>query len=315
MTPLDPSLWVEKYRPSSWETVVLEPSHRDLFDALHAAHECPSLLAYGPPGTGKTTTLLQWIEHFQPGSYPRQVLILNASADRSVATLRERVLPFVQSASWSFASPPWWKFVVLDEADSLPPDSQQLIAQWIRDLRPTRNRFLLMCNYLDRLDSRLVHSLVCLRFRQLPSDQIDALLQRVARTEHLAWSDSDLRAVRRQFQPDVRRMITCLQTHAWSSTWTFVRPTEWDAWHAAFVSASSPERDLLLRDACASRGLSLRQWMSQYLSFWVRYHPSSLTPAHLELFQRLASWTPDSEEIARHYVLSQWEALSSARPL
>ena len=57
--------WIEKYRPTQFEDIVLEPINRTLFENILEKNYIPNLLFYGPPGTGKTTTIINLINQYQ----------------------------------------------------------------------------------------------------------------------------------------------------------------------------------------------------------------------------------------------------------
>ena len=57
--------WVEKYRPTHFDNIVLDPINRRLFEKIIQKNQFPNLLFYGPPGTGKTTTIINLIQQYQ----------------------------------------------------------------------------------------------------------------------------------------------------------------------------------------------------------------------------------------------------------
>lgn len=91
--------WVEKYRPESVEDV----SHQeDVVRALKKSIEIgsvPHLLFHGPPGTGKTTTILAMARAlYGPELYRSRILELNASDERGIKVVREKIKSFAQAA-------------------------------------------------------------------------------------------------------------------------------------------------------------------------------------------------------------------------
>ncbi|PVU99238.1 hypothetical protein BB559_000904 [Furculomyces boomerangus] len=120
--------WVEKYRPKKISDVV---SQAEVVNVLHKSVETkglPHLLFYGPPGTGKTSTILAFSrELFGPELVKSRVLELNASDERGIQVIRNKVKNFAQSVSNAtvpgYPCPPF-KIVVLDEADSMTADAQ-----------------------------------------------------------------------------------------------------------------------------------------------------------------------------------------------
>lgn len=91
--------WVEKYRPQR----VDEVAHQDeAIRTLRTAIEqgsIPHLLFYGPPGTGKTTTVLALARAlYGPDLYKSRMLELNASDERGISVVREKIKNFAQQA-------------------------------------------------------------------------------------------------------------------------------------------------------------------------------------------------------------------------
>ena len=89
--------WVEKYRPNALDELI---SHEDIINTIRTFIEkdkLPHLLFYGPPGTGKTSTILACAkEIYPPKLFNSMVLELNASDDRGIAVVREKVKKFAQ---------------------------------------------------------------------------------------------------------------------------------------------------------------------------------------------------------------------------
>lgn len=126
--------WVEKYRPKSLEDVRSQDHVVQTLNRMVHASNLPHLLLYGPPGTGKTSTILALCrELFGPELFHSRVLELNASDERGLSVIRERVKQFAAlhlvSAPASkeyrdrYPCPPF-KVIILDEADSLTQDAQ-----------------------------------------------------------------------------------------------------------------------------------------------------------------------------------------------
>ena len=65
MTDKDNRPWVEKYRPTQFDDIVLDPLNRKLLENIVSQNNFPNLLFYGPPGTGKTTTIINLIDKYQ----------------------------------------------------------------------------------------------------------------------------------------------------------------------------------------------------------------------------------------------------------
>ena len=117
--------WVEKYRPTNFDNIVLDPANRTLFNNIISNEYFPNVLFYGPPGTGKTTTIINLIREFQIKCNQRQqgtVLHLNASDERGIDIIRNQIQQFVKSNNMFESG---LKYVILDEVDYMTKNAQQ----------------------------------------------------------------------------------------------------------------------------------------------------------------------------------------------
>ena len=141
--------WVEKYRPNKIEEI----SHQtEVVSALHksvASGKVPHMLMYGPPGTGKTSTILALAkELYGPVYYRNRILELNASDDRGIAVVREKIKKFAQKkivkipSSENYPCPPI-QIIILDEADSMTVDAQAALRRTI-EVYSTHTRFCII---------------------------------------------------------------------------------------------------------------------------------------------------------------------------
>ena len=142
--------WVEKYRPRGLADVA---SQEDIVRALANAvrsGNVPHMLFYGPPGTGKTSTVLAMARDlYGPELMKSRVMELNASDERGIAVIREKVKTFAQSSVGASVGVAPFKLIVLDEADSLTPDAQAALRRTMETYSKV-TRFAILCNYVSR---------------------------------------------------------------------------------------------------------------------------------------------------------------------
>ena len=125
---------------------------------LTPRQQLPHMLFYGPPGTGKTSTILALARQlFGPENFKSRVLELNASDERGINIVREKVKNFarqtpraqaVTSDGKTYPCPPY-KIIILDEADSMTQDAQGALRR-IMETHARITRFCLVCNYVTR---------------------------------------------------------------------------------------------------------------------------------------------------------------------
>ena len=206
------SPWVEKYRPTSFEDIVLEPINRTLLKNIIKTNNFPNLLFYGPPGTGKTTTIINLINEYQDKYNQKSKglkIHLNASDDRGIDIIRNQINQFVNTKTIFGEG---MKFVILDEVDYMTKNAQQalryLIQQYSKDIR-----FCLICNYISRIDVSLQNEFVRLRFCQLPKKDIYSFLNKIIKEEKINVKKEQIYAIQEYFKSDIRSMINYIQSN------------------------------------------------------------------------------------------------------
>ena len=209
---MEHSPWVEKYRPTEFNDIVLDATNKKILTNIVEKQYFPNLLFYGPPGTGKTTTIINLIKLYQTKySSTRKgfTIHLNASDDRGIDIIRNQISQFVKTKSL-FGS--GMKFVILDEVDYMTKNAQQALRSLIQQYS-TNVRFCLICNYISRIDTALQNEFVRLRFCQLPKDKIFNFLNQIQKKEELNIDKETLLAIQYMFKSDIRSMINFLQSN------------------------------------------------------------------------------------------------------
>jgi DNA polymerase III delta prime subunit len=202
--------WVEKYRPSQFDEIVLSPENALFFEQVLKKRYVPNMLFYGPPGTGKTTTVMNLVRAYQePVAEERKGLMiqLNASDDRGVDVIRAQINTFVASMS---VFGPGVKFVILDEVDYMTKQAQQALTYVLTD-HPPHVRFILICNYVSKVDETLQSLFVRIHFNHLPKAKVVGFLRSIVEKEGMTTSERDLERIQQYYGSDLRGMINYLQ--------------------------------------------------------------------------------------------------------
>ena len=172
----------------------------------------PNLILSGPPGTGKTTSVLALAPQQQGDAYNEGVLELNASDDRGIDVVRNRIKAFAQK---KVTLPPGkHKVVVLDEADSMTEGAQQAMRRTM-EIYSSTTRFALACNMSDKIIEPIQSRCAVLRFSKLTDEQVLKRLQEVLQAEEAPHNDAGLEALIFSAEGDMRQALNNAQaTHS-----------------------------------------------------------------------------------------------------
>jgi replication factor C subunit 2/4 len=176
--------WVEKYRPDKVDDVAHQDEVISTLKTSIKEGSLPHLMFHGPPGTGKTTTILAVARAlYGPELYKQRILELNASDERGIQVIREKVKTFAQGAVGERKTAgypcPRFKIIILDEADTMTPDAQSALRR-IMELYSKVTRFCLICNYVTRIIEPLASRCAKFRFRPLPVSSMVSRMTQIA---------------------------------------------------------------------------------------------------------------------------------------
>ncbi|KAF8911144.1 P-loop containing nucleoside triphosphate hydrolase protein [Gymnopilus junonius] len=219
---IEPALqpWVEKYRPKTIDDVSAQEHTVAVLQKTLTSTNLPHMLFYGPPGTGKTSTILALSRQlFGPDNFRNRVLELNASDERGIAIVREKIKNFarqtpraqaVASDGKTYPCPPY-KIIILDEADSMTQDAQGALRR-IMETYARITRFCLVCNYVTRIIEPLASRCSKFRFTPLDNDSAALRLSHIAHEERIVIDKPIIDALISTSHGDLRRAITYLQS-------------------------------------------------------------------------------------------------------
>ncbi|WYZ34767.1 hypothetical protein EsH8_I_001043 [Colletotrichum jinshuiense] len=213
--------WVEKYRPKTLSDVTAQDHTVTVLQRTLQASNLPHMLFYGPPGTGKTSTVLALAkELYGPEMIKSRVLELNASDERGISIVREKVKDFARmqltnpTAEYKKRYPcPPFKIIILDEADSMTQDAQSALRRTMETYSKI-TRFCLICNYVTRIIDPLASRCSKFRFKSLDQGNAKKRLENIAENESVHLEDGAVDALIKCSEGDLRKAITFLQSAA-----------------------------------------------------------------------------------------------------
>jgi replication factor C subunit 3/5 len=293
--------WIEKYRPTHFDDIVLDPINRRLFYNVLNSSTFPHLLFYGPPGTGKTTTIINLIQEYQSKRNIKNsgnIIHLNASDERGIDIIRNQIQQFVLTKNLFDIG---LKFVVLDEVDYMTKNAQQALKELLLSTCMQNVRFCLICNYISKIDSSLQNEFICIRFNQLPKVDIFRFIRNVADNEKLNLTESTIEKIYQLYGSDIRSMINFLQS-GWSREEEKLLPPlhhlVFLELNELFLAKSLPVviRDFVLK-MCRDFNCDCRQIFRNYFDFVLR---SSTNDLMLKNNDALCDFLDKMEKIVHH---------------
>ena len=204
-------LWVEEYRPKTIDDCILTQSLKTLFTSFIQKGELSNILLSGPPGIGKTTVAKALCDQLNC-----DWVMINGSEEGGIDVLRNKIRNFASTVSLSGGK----KVVILDEADYLNPQSTQPALRGFIEEFHKNCRFILTCNFKNRLIEPLHSRFSTIEFRINPKDKpklASKLFERavyILKEQNIDYEEPVLAELIKKHFPDFRKLINELQRYS-----------------------------------------------------------------------------------------------------
>ena len=203
-------VWAEKYRAHEFDEVVGQDEIVKRAKAFVKARNMPHLLFAGPAGSGKTTLALIIVKKLFGSAWHENYLDLNASDERGINVVREKVKDFARTKSIGDVP---FKIIFLDEADALTKEAQQALRRTMENFTRTC-RFILSCNYSSKIIDPIQSRCSLFRFRSLTEKDVASVVKKIAKNEDFKVDDKAVKVLYELSGGDCRRVINLLQASA-----------------------------------------------------------------------------------------------------
>ena len=207
-------MWVEKYRPFKLDDIVNQKEIvESLKNLMKEPAEMPHLLFTGPAGVGKTTTALCMSRQLLGEDWKRDTLELNASDERGIKMVRERVKEFAAVIKIRTTERDERKFriIILDEADEMTSEAQRALRRIMEDSSET-TRFVIICNYLSQIIEPIQSRCAIFRFKRIEKETVEDHLKWLCKKEGIKYDDKAISQIFDSTNGDLRHSINILQS-------------------------------------------------------------------------------------------------------
>lgn len=204
-------LWCEKHRPDSIEKCILPTQLKNTFQQFVDDEHIPNLLLSGGPGVGKTTVAKAMLQQIE-ATY----MMINGSEESGIDVLRNKIKNFASTVSFDTNR----KFVILDEADYLNPQSTQPALRGFIEEFHKNCGFILTCNFKNRIIEPLHSRCSVVEFR-IPNEEKPKLaaqffkrITEILEEENVKFNPKAVAGIIEKFFPDWRRCLNELQRYS-----------------------------------------------------------------------------------------------------
>ena len=207
----DDFLWSQLYRPKTIDQCILPVGLKTTFQQFVNNGTIPNMLLTGRAGVGKTTVARAMLEQLEC-----DYMIINGSMNGNIDTLRTDISQFASSMSLMGGR----KYVILDEADYLNPNSTQPALRNFMEEFSKNCGFILTCNFKNKIIEPLHSRCTVIDFK-IPNNEKAKMASQfmkrckgILEVEGIEFSDAVLAELINKYFPDWRRVLNELQRYS-----------------------------------------------------------------------------------------------------
>jgi len=206
--------WVDKHRPKKLDEIVQQEEVIKVLKESLKTGDFPHMLFYGSSGTGKTSTILSFaMELYGPKIFNQRVIELNASDERGINVVRNKIITFAKTAIGNadpdYPCPPY-KIIILDEADAMTMEAQSALRTVMESLSGI-TRFCFICNYINQIIDPIASRCMKFRFKSIDTSTMINKLTNISKKEGFPIGDDVIEKIVELSKGDIRCGIITLQ--------------------------------------------------------------------------------------------------------
>ena len=232
------------------------------------------------------------------------IIHLNASDERGIDIIRSQIYQFVKSKNFFDAG---LKFVILDEVDYMTKNAQQAL-KYLLQSSCYNVRFCLICNYISKIDESLKNEFICIRFNQLPKNDIYKFNKNITKNENLDLSDTVIDRIQQIYNSDIRSMINFIQLNQNITIWedNIVTDEVWENIHV-FLKIKTENGAVWsekINEISNKFNLDKKSILKNYFNYIIRKKPEIISDKFLTILEMLMhSNDSNIDHILQYFVL------------
>jgi replication factor C subunit 2/4 len=204
--------WTNKYRPIYLDDIVGQDHVIYLLKCILRNKNLPHLILHGSSGTGKTTAIIAMSNSlFGKSIVNDRVKVFNASDERGISMVRNKIVSFVKMAVAYKDNVPLYKLIILEESDTMTMESQYVLRKVMEDYSHL-TRFCFVCNYVNQITPPIASRCIKIKFNKLNNDNISKYVLEIAKKEniHNYINDNIIQSICKLADGDMRVAIMSL---------------------------------------------------------------------------------------------------------
>jgi DNA polymerase III delta prime subunit len=197
-----------------------------------------------------------------------------------------------------------YKFVVLDEVDYMTKNAQQALKNLLQSCLDNV-RFCLICNYICKIEDSLKNEFICIRFNQLPKEEIFSFIKHITKQENMEIKDETIYAIQKMYHSDIRSMINFIQLHQDHSDFDkyIIVDSMWQKLHELFENGNISIIYEWIHNTSISCNLDIKTIIKYYFNYMILHHSKYIVPTYLNIMENIVhNYDTNIEHILYYFV-------------
>ena len=203
--------WIEEYRPQTPDKILSHDTIKLSLNNFLKNGLLPNLLLCGNAGLGKTSMITTYAKLFYGDDFSNSVLIINASEERGIETIRKKIEPFCKTSTINNTSKLKFKLIIMDETDSMTVDAQSILRKVVEKYI-SNVRFCFICNYLKKINLSIQSRCTILKFKPISLNILEKYIIKICCIEKIKITQKAVDSIVIYCEGDLRKLLNILQS-------------------------------------------------------------------------------------------------------